>query len=213
MKYYTRTKKKRYKSFIIIILTIFVVFNLLLVIFDRKVMPEVLKISETMMKAEVVKMINKVSIEIFDENIVGEEIIKVNKDKNNNINLIQTNTVLLNKITGEICIKCNERLEEFGAKGIEVPFGWMIDKSIYYNLGPKITIEMEPLGDVEATYDSVFESAGINQTRHKIYLNVKARIKIVIPMYNSEIEVNTQIPLSETIIVGEIPDTAIDLKK
>ncbi|MDY6012223.1 sporulation protein YunB [Clostridium sp.] len=213
MKYYTRTRKKTYKSFIIIILTIFVVFNLLLVIFDRKVMPEVLEISKTMMKAEVVKMINKVSIETFDENVVGEDIVIISKDKDNNINLIQANTVLLNKITGEICIKCNERLEEFGARGIEVPFGWMIDKSIYYNLGPKITVEMEPLGDVEASYDSVFESAGINQTRHKIYLNLKARIKIVIPMYNTEMEVKTQIPLSETIIVGEIPDTAIDLKK
>ena len=119
--------------------------------------------------------------------------------------------MLLNKLSSEIAIRCNERLEELGAKGIEVPLGWMTDKSVYYNLGPKITIEMEPLGNIESSYESVFESAGINQTRHKIYLNVKAKIKIIIPMYTKELEVDAQIPLSETIIVGEIPDAAIQL--
>lgn len=213
MKYYTRARKRRYKSFIAIIITIFILFNLLLVVFDKKVMPSVLAISETMMRAEAVKTINQVSIEVFDEKVAGKEIVMIGRDKDNKINLVQANTVLLNKIAGEISIKCNEKLEEFGERGIEVPLGWMTDKSVYYNLGPKITIEMEPLGNIETSYESVFESAGINQTRHKIYLNVKARIKIIIPMYNTEMEVNTQIPLSETIIVGDIPDTAIDLNK
>ena len=88
----------------------------------------------------------------------------------------------------------------------------MTDRSIYYNLGPTVTIEAEPIGNIEVSYETAFESAGINQTRHKIYLNVNGRIKIIIPMYNREIEVNTKVPLSETIVVGDIPDTSIDFK-
>ncbi|MEG1003914.1 sporulation protein YunB [Clostridium sp.] len=212
MKYYTKANPKKYKSFIAIIITMFILFNLLLMVFDKKVMPSVLAISETLMRAEAVKTINTVSVEVFDEEVSAtDEIVKIDKDKNNKINSITANTALLNKLTAQISIKCNDRLEELGQKGIEVPLGWMTDKSIYYNLGPKITIEMEPLGNIETNYESTFESAGINQTRHKIYLNVKARVKIIIPMYTKEIEVDTQIPLSETIIVGEIPDAAIQL--
>ncbi|BFK81830.1 sporulation protein YunB [Clostridium baratii] len=174
-------------------------------------MPSVLNISETMMRAEAIKTINTVSVEVFDEKASKKDIVKIERDKNNKINSISADTILLNKLSSEIAIRCNERLEELGAKGIEVPLGWMTDKSVYYNLGPKITIEMEPLGNIESSYESVFESAGINQTRHKIYLNVKAKIKIIIPMYTKELEVDAQIPLSETIIVGEIPDAAIQL--
>ena len=211
MKHYSKAQTKRYKSFIVIIIALFIVFNLLLTLFDRKVMPSVLNISETMMRAEAIKTINTVSVEVFDEEASKKDIVKIERDKNNKINSISADTILLNKLSSEIAIRCNERLEELGAKGIEVPLGWMTDKSVYYNLGPKITIEMEPLGNIESSYESVFESAGINQTRHKIYLNVKAKIKIIIPMYTKELEVDAQIPLSETIIVGEIPDAAIQL--
>ncbi|MDY3206656.1 sporulation protein YunB [Clostridium baratii] len=211
MKHYSKAQTKRYKSFIVIIIALFIVFNLLLTLFDRKVMPSVLNISETMMRAEAIKTINAVSVEVFDEEASKKDIVKIERDKNNKINSISADTILLNKLSSEIAIRCNERLEELGAKGIEVPLGWMTDKSVYYNLGPKITIEMEPLGNIESSYESVFESAGINQTRHKIYLNVKAKIKIIIPMYTKELEVDAQIPLSETIIVGEIPDAAIQL--
>lgn len=212
MKYYTRPRKKRYKSLIVVSIAIFIIFNLLVVAFDKKVMPSVLAISETLMKAETVKTINQVSIEVFDEIVGGEDIAIIERDNNNKINSIRANTQLLNRLSGEIAIRCNEKLEALGNKGIEVPLGWMTDKSIYYNLGPKITIQMEPLGNIETSYDSIFESAGINQTRHKIYLNVKAKIKIIIPMYSTEMDVNAEIPLSETIIVGEIPDTAIELR-
>ncbi|CUP62904.1 sporulation protein YunB [Clostridium baratii] len=211
MKHYSKAQTKRYKSFIVIIIALFIVFNLLLTLFDKKVMPSVLNISETMMRAESIKTINTVSVEVFDEEASKKDIVKIERDENNKINSISADTILLNKLSSEIAIRCNERLEELGAKGIEVPLGWMTDKSVYYNLGPEITIEMEPLGNIESSYESVFESAGINQTRHKIYLNVKAKIKIIIPMYTKEFDVDTQIPLSETIIVGEIPDAAIQL--
>lgn len=211
MKHYSKAQTKRYKSFIVIIIALFIVFNLLLTLFDKKVMPSVLNISETMMRAESIKTINTVSVEVFEEEASKKDIVKIERDENNKINSISADTILLNKLSSEIAIRCNERLEELGAKGIEVPLGWMTDKSVYYNLGPEITIEMEPLGNIESSYESVFESAGINQTRHKIYLNVKAKIKIIIPMYTKEFDVDTQIPLSETIIVGEIPDAAIQL--
>ena len=211
MKYYTRTRKNKRKSVIAVSITIFIFFNLMVIVFDKKVMPSVLAISETLMRAEAVRAINEVSMDVFDEIVGSEDIVIIERDDKNRINLIKSNTQLINKVSGEIAIRCNEKLEQLGIKGIEAPLGWMTDKSIYYNLGPKITIQMEPLGNIETSYDSIFESAGINQTRHKIYLNVKARIKIIIPMYSKEMNVDAQIPLSESIIVGEIPDTAIEL--
>ena len=65
MKHYSKAQTKRYKSFIVIIIALFIVFNLLLTLFDKKVMPSVLNISETMMRAEAIKTINTVSVEVL----------------------------------------------------------------------------------------------------------------------------------------------------
>ena len=71
---------------------------------------------------------------------------------------------------------------------------------------------MQPIGFIEARYSSEFESAGINQTRHKIYINVKTKIRIIIPLKSSDIEVSNEIPIAETIIVGKIPKTAVQME-
>jgi sporulation protein YunB len=70
---------------------------------------------------------------------------------------------------------------------------------------------MNPIGYIETKYESIFESAGINQTRHKIYVQVYVKLKVIIPTKNDEIEVKGEIPIAETIIVGKIPNTSINL--
>ena len=70
-------------------------------------------------------------------------------------------------------------------------------------------MQIEPMGNINTSYESKFESAGINQTRHKIYLNVVAKIRLRLPLQNQDIEVSTQIPVSDTIIVGKIPNTTL----
>ena len=78
-------------------------------------------------------------------------------------------------------------------------------------MGPKITVKMQQVGNITTSYESEFESAGINQTRHKIYLNLTTTMRVVVPFNSKEVEVTCQIPVSDTIIVGKIPETAINM--
>lgn len=110
-------------------------------------------------------------------------------------------------------MESNRRLENLETLGVEIPIGYMTNNSVIHNLGPKINIKMEQVGNITSSYESVFESAGINQTRHKIYLNVKLNMRVIIPLNSQEIEIISQIPIAETIIVGKIPNTAIEFNK
>ena len=87
----------------------------------------------------------------------------------------------------------------------------MSENLVFHNIGPKVDIKMNQIGSITKNYESIFESAGINQTRHKIYLNIELKLNVVIPLRSEEVEIFCQIPISETIIVGKIPNTAIDL--
>jgi sporulation protein YunB len=211
MKYYTkRSKGIKFKKITFIIIAIIIIFNLIVYFFDSRVFPSVLQISEVTVKAKTTEIINETSIELFDDEFKYNEMIIVEKDSQDNITLIRVNTVKLNELTSKLSLECNRKLVEMGDVGIDVPLGWVSNNSAFYHLGPKIKVKVEPIGNMKVTYDSKFESAGINQTRHKIYLNLEAKIRIIVPLHSQNIEVVCEIPIAETILPGKIPSTAID---
>ncbi|MBS6601890.1 MAG: sporulation protein YunB [Clostridium sp.] len=212
MKYY-RKKKLPSKLFILIIVTILIIFNLGIYFFNKIVFPSVLKISETMIKSKTIEKISETSIELFNDEFNYDEMIIINRDNEGNINLIQANTMKLNYLASKLSVECNKTLQSMGEVEMKVPLGWISKNSAFYRLGPKINVKIEPIGNMNVTYESKFESAGINQTRHTIYLKVESKIRIAVPFQNKEIDVLCEIPVSETIIVGKIPSTAIDFSK
>jgi sporulation protein YunB len=72
--------------------------------------------------------------------------------------------------------------------------------------GPVLPIKIIPVGVVESSIKDQFDSVGINQIRHKILIRIKTTVKMVVPLVKEEIVVNTDVPLTETIIMGEVPD-------
>ena len=127
--------------------------------------------------------------------------------------MLRADTVKLNYLSSKLILASNDKFGKLQEMGLEVPLGYMTKNLVFYNLGPKVNIKMTQIGNITSSYESVFESAGINQTRHKIYLNVNMKMKIVVPLNSRDVEVACQIPVAETIIVGKIPNTAIELNK
>lgn len=65
---------------------------------------------------------------------------------------------------------------------------------------------------METDLKSEFTSQGINQTLHRIYLNVKCRVNILTPFQDLEKEIINQVLLAENVIVGRIPNTYYNLE-
>lgn len=217
MKYYIKPQKKfpriKHKRFIAIIITIFILFNSFLFLIDKSVMPAIITIAESEMKKEATSIIHETALDVYSKEFDYKDIMVVEKDNNGNISMVRADTVKLNYLSSKLILESNEKLSKLEELGIGVPVGYMTKNSVIHNLGPTIKIKMEQVGNIESNYESIFESAGINQTRHKIYLNVNLKIRVMIPLNSTEVEVTVQIPISETIIVGQIPNTAIDLNK
>jgi len=64
-----------------------------------------------------------------------------------------------------------------------------------------------PSGSVVTSVSNVFDSAGINQTRHQIMLNIKSTVSVIIPGYITSVPVETNMCIAESVIVGLVPDT------
>ncbi|MGG7058480.1 sporulation protein YunB [Clostridium nigeriense] len=217
MKYYTKRPKMRFKikhpKIIMVIIAIFVLFNSILYIFDKNILPAALIIGEEKLRSEATTIINETALDIYSNQFDYSDIIIVEKDNDGNITMLRADTVKLNYLSSRLILASNKKISELEEVGLNIPLGYMTKNLVFYNLGPKINIKMTQVGNVTSSYESVFESAGINQTRHKIYLNVNMKLKIVVPLKSKEVEIVSQIPIAETIIVGKIPNTAIELNK
>ena len=217
MKYYEKRNRKKFKiknpKLTFFIIAIFILFNSIMYTFNRKILPAVMKVAEEKLKREATDIINETALEIYSKDFSYEDIMIVEKDTEGNITMLRADTVKLNYLASKMALACNEKIGELNNLGLEVPLGYMSENLIFHNLGPNIGIKMSQIGSITKDYESIFESAGINQTRHKIYLNIHLKLNVIIPLRSQEVEIVSQIPISETIIVGKIPNTAIDLSK
>ncbi len=217
MKYYTKKPKMRFQikhpKLIMVIIAFCILFNSILYFFNKSILPAVMKIAEEKLKREATDIIHETALDIYSNEFDYSDMIIIEKDNDGNITMLRADTVKLNYLSSKLVLESNDRIEELQEVGLDVPLGYMSENLVIHNLGPKINIKMNQIGNITSSYESVFESAGINQTRHKIYLNVNMRMKVVIPLNSKDVEIACQIPISETIIVGKIPNTAIELNR
>jgi sporulation protein YunB len=168
-------------------------------------------VADAEMRAKSMEIINTAILEEYSKQFSYDDIIHVEKDREGNITMLKADTLKMNKISNDVALNSQRELKKLGSTGIKVPIGYIFQNNILASLGPSISVSMDPIGYIETRYQSEFESAGINQTRHKIYVQVYARLKIIIPTKNDNIEVKSEVPIAETIIIGKIPNTSINM--
>ena len=90
-------------------------------------------------------------------------------------------------------------------------FGSFTGFSLLSGKGPGVPIRISTIGNVETDLRSEFSAQGINQTLHRVYLQVICEVSILTP-YNSITEkITNQVLIAENVIVGKIPSTYYNL--
>lgn len=59
---------------------------------------------------------------------------------------------------------------------------------------------------------SEFTAQGINQTLHRVYLQVDCEVSVLTPFKDITKKIANQVLLAESVIVGDIPDTYYNLE-
>jgi sporulation protein YunB len=188
-----------------------VLFNIFIYTLDRIITPTVIAVANAEMRAKSMEIIYATILDEYSKQFKYEDVINVEKDNGGNITLLKADTLKMNKIANDVALNSQKQLRSLGSQGIKIPIGFILQNNILAYIGPRVSVKMQPIGYIETKYQSEFESAGINQTRQKIYVQVYAKLKIIIPMKSDSIEVKSEVPIAETIIVGKVPDTSINL--
>ena len=93
------------------------------------------------------------------------------------------------------------------ARELSIPVGTLTGSALLAGRGPRISVRMESVGSSSARFENRFTSAGINQTNHRIVLEVNVSVSILLPGFTTATQVANEVTVAETVIVGAVPDT------
>ena len=206
MKHINKKKRIIILSVLIAILVIYI-----FVIIDRNVKPTVLAISEVQARVIATQIINDAVKENINDDIRYQDLIYIQYDNNVKVTLMQANTILMNDIASDVASEVQEKMKKISMSTIKIPLGNVIDSNII--TGPKISIKIVPQGSVSVDFATEFEESGINQTRHMIYLIITSDVRIIAPLASDTVRVSVNVPIAETVIVGEVPKSFLKLPK
>lgn len=179
---------------------------LLFVYFQRNVTRVLIKISEATMRSCTTVAVNDAVYYTLSDEMRYEDLVKITRDENGKIVSVNANPLKINKIARDTASISQSNLKNLSLNGIPVPLGALTGIEAFAGLGPSIYFRIIPVSSVSCGFSSTFESVGINQTKHSIYLNVIANISIVMPSKTENFAVTTDILVGESVIVGEVPD-------
>lgn len=126
--------------------------------------------------------------------------------------MINANILTINEITSDIAINIQNSLDNYEDTEIKLAIGSFLGSRLLSSIGPNIKINLSSIGKVNTEIKSEFESKGINQTIHRVYLQVNCIVNILTPYKNFEANVSNQVLLMENVIIGEIPQNYFNIE-
>lgn len=136
-----------------------------------------------------------------------EDLCTVTKDTSGNITMISANVIPVNEIISDVAIKIQEELNKIENSKFNIKMGSFTGSKIFSGRGPDMEIKISTIGNIDTDLRSEFSSAGINQTLHKIYLQVECEVSVLTPFHTVEEKIKNQVLLAEAVIVGTTPNT------
>ncbi|MCI8344203.1 MAG: sporulation protein YunB [Clostridia bacterium] len=201
-----RTKKSKMRRRIVIAFVAF--FLIALIVYIQLNVTNVLKsIAEATMRSITTVAVNDAIYYTLSDQVRYEDLVNVARDDEGNIQAISSNSFQINRIARDTAYMSQQNLKKMSEDGIQVPLGAFTGVEAWAGFGPKITLKIIPISNVECRFVSEFEGAGINQTKHSIYLEIVADISIIMPSGTSNFASLTEVLICESVLVGKVPDT------
>ena len=158
-----------------------------------------------------VETLNRAVKDVTADGVGYEELIETRLDEHGRVAMLRANTMRMNELAARTALMAERELNSFENQFVEIPLGSALGIRFLSGFGPRITVQILPVGAVHTSFDTELETAGINQTRHQIFLTLRATVSLIIPTGSQMVEVESTMAIAESIIVGEVPQSFVDV--
>lgn len=179
---------------------------------EAKLRPVVAEIASAQAQNTITAVVeNAVTADLTARQVSYADFVTIQRDGEGAITALTTDMARMNQLRAELIASILEALEGVDVSEVAVPLGSLFDLEPLWAKGPAIRARAMTVGTVRAEFDSQLTSAGVNQTLHRIWMEVDVPMTLLLPGGEVEVSVDTRLCVAETVIVGKVPDTYLQL--
>ena len=178
-------------------------------VFNRVLEPALASVAELHVKTMIHRSVNEAVMESFRNGNLDRQLMQVKTAGDGHVTMIQADMAAVNEVVSVLTGKIQTKIGELGEERINVPWGNVLGSQILTQMGPNMKMRIIPVGTAEVGFKTEFESSAINQTRHRIYLEVCCTARILAPFTMEKVETKSEILMAETVIVGDTPQSYV----
>lgn len=156
--------------------------------------------------------INNAIGEIMSEgDYSGDYFVTFEKDEAGDVTAISSNMSRINALSAQILDRVVGATDDHDIT-VQIPLGNLTGVSLLMGRGPRVPVRIIMMTSSRVEFNNSIVTAGINQTKHQINLEVIVDIDIVIPWGTESAQVVTEVLIADTIVVGQVPETYLNVQ-
>ena len=141
------------------------------------------------------------------------DFVTITTDGAGMVTALTSNTAANSRFKRQVVEAITRQLATLDSDGLGIPLGTLTGQPLLSGKGPSVRVRVDSVGEVTAGYDNSFTAAGVNQTLHRVSLDITATVRLFLPGKILPVSVSSSVCVAETVIVGETPDTYLNLEK
>ncbi len=139
-----------------------------------------------------------------------ENLYNIHKNEQGEITMISANSYKFNALTTMLAESVTYFLTDYINAGVDVPLGVFSGIGILQGVGTKIKMPLVVISSIKCEVISTFESAGINQTRHTLYVDVTPDASVITKVTNKKLVDNIRVMIYDNVIIGKVPEAYLN---
>ena len=198
----------RVRRFLWCVTLLAVILLIVLLVFRSKYRLVIDDLAQTQVKNTTSDLTNDaIAKQIASGDIQYDRIVFFEKDLDGRITALKTNMSEVNRLKTDILNIINDEILALDTSDIGIPLGSLFLPEILSGKGPAIPVHILSIRNSDANFVSHFSQAGINQTLHRLNMEVSIDVAVLVLGQTSSFTMTSEVVVAETVIVGDVPQT------
>ena len=206
--------KRTIKKALIMWLAVILSFLLCLTAVFIKIEPMIISYAKSNAKTVMTGNAQKSVLRVLENgNITYDKLAVISRNAENGFSGIEIDTVLLNRLKGEIAVEIGKNITGDNVYDLKIPIGTLLANEYTNGFGPKITFKTQITQYADVDFSSVFTDAGLNQVLHQIIIKVNITATLITVGHTDSVTAQTSVIAAQTVIVGKVPDSYTNVEE
>lgn len=184
---------------------------LLIHAFNTALRPQLLAFTEVQVRNRLNQLSSQVVSQVMqDQSLTYSELVVLRTGQGGEVSTMSVDSQKLNLLRAQVMEQITEQILALDTTDLGIPLGLLTGIDILSAAGPKLPVRVTSVASATGLFRNEFTNAGINQTLHRIVLDVTITARLLLPVGITETAITIPVYITEAIVIGQVPQTYLN---